>query len=332
MRTALLALALLTVAGCDSVGPTDPEALVGTWSLRSFDEELRVTSTVDQSLPDFSGPGQGAVTATGAESAQFRYVVSVFGSGTEQSLTLTDRDPLTTDDGYAELSLYRSGTGSESGSYGFLYGRSGAGYSATGPVVPFTQSGGQIAVPSLTLSDGAQTVSVGGTLTFPTVSLTANTPASLPQRSFGDDQLGDDVTFAFFEDGTFETSFREGNRTETMSGTWESDEDGEVRVGVREGNVTTTVRFSFEVRDGALRLETTDSDFGGGGSCNVQCRRSYEGSTLARGGSFSAVELAVVYRFDEGPSSSRARAQTAESSDAARPARRRGVPLFGSVR
>ena len=331
MRLALFALALVTLAACDSVGPTDPDALIGTWSLTGLDEEVRVTSTVDQSVPDLSAQASGAVTASGAEAAQLRFVNRVYRSSEEQSIDLTSADRFTNDGSYSELSISRFGTGEGAQAYGVLYAPSGTGYSAFGPFVPFTHDGGRITVPSLTLDDGSgQSVTVGGTLTFPEVALVAGERSVIPRRSFDDEFIEGDASFTFFEDGTFEASTTERNRTTTIEGTWASDMDGEVRIGIRDGNVVETVRYTFEVRDGALRLETTDESIGGG-NCPAECRRSYEASTLARAGSFSEVELAIVYRFDEGETRARAAARVAEDG-APRVARRSGIPLFGRIR
>ena len=78
MRRALPSLILVsalavTLGGCDSIDEVPLEQLAGEWTSVEHDAELYIVPSVDGSYPDFSRPGEGAITLSGAVEAELRY-------------------------------------------------------------------------------------------------------------------------------------------------------------------------------------------------------------------------------------------------------------------
>ena len=324
MRRTLALASALVLAACDSAGPTDADALVGTWALTGLREELRVTSRADQVLPDLTAEAEGAVEVAGAAPARLPFLAFVVASAEDRLAVFYERERSDGDPG-AQLLLYQSDFSDEASFYG---GADGLAFSADVPegAALFTSDGAAVTVPPLTLtSEGGLEVVASGTLTFPEIALAAGEPTSLPERSLFELFEDEGITITFREDGTFESRAAGDDLT---VGTWESTEDGEVTVRIREGGETETVRFAFRVEGGALTLSLSGPS---GDGCDAPCRLGYEAGLLAEPGSLSDVTSTFVYEFAEAAD---AEAQRPAPEARVRPEvpGRPALPLVGRVR
>lgn len=287
MRTALAAFAaLLTFTACDSGGSDD--ALVGTWTLTGAAEQLVVTSTTTQTLPDLTAEPTGTIEVTGARTDRFSIVDAAFEFGSRRTLIFLDDNPRTA----TILELTRVESDGPVGAFVAYFASDDQAFIREGEFEPFVRTGAVISVPTFSVDGGAGTVSIGGALTFPPVSLPAGEPSQI-QRVGGGPDIEGTLRFTFSEDGTFRASASDGDAFESTVGTWSVSGD-QVTVSGSDG---LPITFSFEVQGGALRLSTRDEALGGATRCDAECRRFYEGQTLADRETFTDVEVLAVLEF-----------------------------------
>ncbi|WP_412069630.1 hypothetical protein [Rubrivirga sp. IMCC43871] len=247
MRTPLLLAALaVALAACDAASPSDPEALVGRWTIAEVTTSSWVVSRIDQPVPNFSGPTDGALTVTGAAertlgaiasagrtNARFAGRRSSDGTLPNPSLRLT-MGPWSSD---VTLDL-DIGLSTQPGEI----------YAAIRPVgtTLFTYADGQFTVPEIELleqSGTGGTVRVGGTIEVPVLQLRAGVEA-LTRTSVSTPDFPHALVFR--SDGSV---LREDTH-QTEAGRWEATDTG-------EGTMTfddVATRFRFAVEDGGLRL------------------------------------------------------------------------------
>ena len=320
---ALLSLVLL-LAACDSTEPGDD--LVGTWTLTSMARELRVTSRMAQTVPDFSATPTGAITVSGAASSRLDRLDAIYRDDHHAQVQLSSSTVSSQSGGSSWLAFYQSGSDTSADFYDAEQGAYFSGYVSGREL--FTVSGTRFTVSPMTLGGGGPSVSVGGTLTFPGVALAAGEPTAIPRAGYVDETEGT-VTFEFEDDGTFVTTEIDGNTSVASSGTWEVADDGRVRIGVVDGSVTQYVTFDYAITGGTLQLEAAGLD--GLSSCDAECLRQVESEVFAARGTLSAAELVTAFRLRSGGprAAARADARAAEAPD--RPARRFSptVPLLG---
>ncbi|WP_412061071.1 hypothetical protein [Rubrivirga sp. IMCC45206] len=246
MRTPLLLTALaVALAACDATSPSDPAALVGRWTVAEVTTSDRVVSRIDQPVPNFSGPTEGALAVTGAAermlgavanagrtSARFAGRRSSDGTLPNPSLRLT-MGPWSSD---ASLDLDLG-----------LSTQPGEIYATTLPpgTALFTYENGRLTVPEIELleqSGTGGTVRVSGTIEVPVLQLRAGAE-TLTRTSVSTPDFPHALVFR--SDGSV---LREDTH-QTETGRWEA-ADG-------EGAMTFdgfTTRFRFAVEDGVLRL------------------------------------------------------------------------------
>ena len=328
MRRTLALASALVLAACDSAGPTDSDALVGTWALTGLREELRVTSRADQVLPDLTAEAEGAVDVAGAAPARLPFLAFVVASAEDRLAVFYEREPSAEDgDPGAQLFLYQSGF-SDDASF-FSGGTDGLAFSADVPegAALFTSDGAAVTVPPLTLtSGGGLEVVAGGTLTFPEIALAAGESTPVPRRPLFDLFEDEGITITFREDGTFETRAAGEDPT---AGTWDATEDGEVTVRIREGGETETVRFAFRVEGGALTLTLSGP---GGDGCDAPCRLDYEATLLAEPGSLTDVASTFIYEFAEAADAEAQRRPAPQARVRPEAPGRPALPLVGRPR
>jgi len=297
-RLAVSALALLSLAACDS-GTTDepsadPDALVGSWSLLESTDETFLTVSEGQPLVDQGGVQTGSVAFSGAESGTLRYIASVPSNGsTEAVLVSYDPRQSTTDPVRYELRL--SGTSGYTTLYAFRPNGSSSYYESFGSVPAYTYVNGRVTVRALTLQSFSGTsVSVAaGAIAFPVVQIPAGqrTLVRTTTVAFQEPPYDgiDALRYVFEDDGVYRAE-RDNfpNVTYSTEGTWETSGDRlRLTVPAFDEGTAETRTYRYAVSDSRLLLDVTAQDC----RADAACLRNVEGSFGLRTGTVTGYSV-----------------------------------------
>ena len=293
MRLACLLTLLLSLTACDGGG--DGDALVGTWRLDALTETVRVTSRTTQAVPDFSANPAVSVTASGARSADLDVVVLLTGGNGGIDLLLSTDEAFTPGTGSgAELTVIQIPQSAQASftSFDGSAGEQFSGFFGNGTVV--ARSGGRFTIPTLTLN-GTGTVTVGGTVVYPEITLAPGEPTEV--RPY-EQALEGTLSVTFDAEGTFTARANGEGGLASATGTWERLDAGRVRLTASGAGVIESGVFEVSERGGALVLkgENLDRD----GPCGTACVRQVEGEVFAEAGSLSAASFVTTFRFRAG--------------------------------
>ena len=297
MRFVFLLALLLSLTACDSSTDADADDVVGTWRLEALTEAVRVTSQTAQMIPDLSATPTASVTARGARTADLDVVLFLSGGsgdgGTELFLS-TDEDfvPGTGTGAHLSVSQIPGSAQAVLTSFDGSTGEQFYGFFGDGTII--TRSGGRFTIPPLML-DGAGTVTVGGTVVYPEITLVPGQPTEV--RSYAEDLEGT-LTVTFEAGGRFSVRANGPGGSASATGTWErldadriritSSSDGAIDSGVLEVSEAGSVLV--------LKGENLDRD----APCGTACIRQLEPEVFAEAGSLSAVSFITTLRFRAG--------------------------------
>lgn len=217
----------IALSSCDSFGeapftPSDPSTLIGSWDAQPSSRELHVTPSVEIDVPDFSRT-QGALSARGAVTADFRTVTFARGYSTRPQLSVTAY-PNGEYLGAPYVSLEATGGQLRmivTGGNVPIYFRGGE----TDEAPAFSYADGVLTLTPATLrgDDGAE-VRVGGALTVATTRVPAGLEYLLDSTG-GIVRENDDEEWVFKDDGVLERRIEYGTvlgtRTRVKEAGWE---------------------------------------------------------------------------------------------------------------
>lgn len=280
-----LAFLFLLVAACDTAEAPSP--LAGTWVATASQTETLVTSTVDQSVPDLSVQGAGGITVSGRVDDTLDFVSFLVRIGETETVEFSSvRNPLAESGTVSVLRVVQN-EGRLDRMFLDRQGDTPDGYlvqgTASDPLVLTYQEGRFRVVPTvLSAIDGSGAeVTVGGTVTFPLLSLSAGTESVVRVES-GE---ADDYSVTFDEDGAFQVTA--GGELFPASGRWRTDGDELVLSGLGQ-----VARVPYSLAGTQLQISASTLDV-----CDDFCRADLEGALYAEPGSFEGIRTILTDTF-----------------------------------